>query len=162
MNAPNRAEQFLLLDGEQKLIIDEDTKIPNAATITINKEDHTLANMLRGQLLLMDNVLFAGYKVPHPLEPAVVLKVQTDGTESPVEVVRNACKQLIYTLSKMKAAFTSEVQRQQIAQDDFGSIGGGVGAAGPSGGFASGTGGGYGGMGAQYGSNGAAGSSQWY
>lgn len=25
----------------------EDTKIPNAATLTINKEDHTLANMLR-------------------------------------------------------------------------------------------------------------------
>lgn len=27
--------------------MEEDTKIPNAATVTINKEDHTLANMLR-------------------------------------------------------------------------------------------------------------------
>ncbi|KAK4046089.1 DNA-directed RNA polymerase II core subunit [Microbotryomycetes sp. JL201] len=158
MNAPNRAEQFILGDGEQKLIIDEDTKIPNAATITINKEDHTLANMLRGQLLLMNSVIFAGYKVPHPLEPAVVLKVQTDGTESPVEVVRNACKQLIYTLSKMKAAFTSEVARQQVAQDEFG--GGGAAIGGHAGsGFASGTGGGYGGMG-QY--DAGPGGSQWY
>jgi len=30
-----------------RLTVEEDTKIPNAATITINKEDHTLANMLR-------------------------------------------------------------------------------------------------------------------
>lgn len=30
-----------------RVIFDEDTKIPNAATLTINKEDHTLANMLR-------------------------------------------------------------------------------------------------------------------
>ncbi|KAK4049110.1 DNA-directed RNA polymerase II core subunit [Microbotryomycetes sp. JL221] len=125
MNAPNRAEQFVLGDGEQKIIIVEDTKIPNAATITINKEDHTLANMLRGQLLQIPSVIFAGYKVPHPLEPAVVLKVQTDGTESPVEVVRSACKQLIFTLSKLKTAFTNEVQRQQLVGDsntnnDFG------------------------------------------
>lgn len=32
---------------ECRLEVVEDTKIPNAATITINKEDHTLANMLR-------------------------------------------------------------------------------------------------------------------
>lgn len=33
--------------ASSRLTVDEDTKIPNAATITINKEDHTLANMLR-------------------------------------------------------------------------------------------------------------------
>ena len=31
----------------RRLSVEEDTKIANAATITINKEDHTLANMLR-------------------------------------------------------------------------------------------------------------------
>jgi len=30
-----------------RLTVEEDTKIPNAATVTINKEDHTLAGMLR-------------------------------------------------------------------------------------------------------------------
>jgi DNA-directed RNA polymerase II subunit RPB11 len=64
----------------------EDTKIPNAATFTINKEDHTLASMLRSQLLLNESVIFAGYKVPHPLEPKFILKIQTDGSETPVHV----------------------------------------------------------------------------
>lgn len=30
-----------------RLTVEEDTKIPNACTVRINKEDHTLANMLR-------------------------------------------------------------------------------------------------------------------
>ncbi|KAI9620007.1 hypothetical protein H4Q26_013989 [Puccinia striiformis f. sp. tritici PST-130] len=44
MNAPNRYELYTLGEGESKLLIDEDTKIPNACTVTVNKEDHTLAN----------------------------------------------------------------------------------------------------------------------
>ena len=34
-------------DDVRRLSVAEDTKIPNAATITINKEDHTLANMIK-------------------------------------------------------------------------------------------------------------------
>lgn len=37
-----------VLDLCHRLTVEEDTKIPNACTVTINKEDHTLANMLRG------------------------------------------------------------------------------------------------------------------
>ena len=43
----------------------------------IEREDHTLGNMVRCQLLEDDNVLFGGYRVPHPLEPAIQVKVQT-------------------------------------------------------------------------------------
>lgn len=35
---------------------------PNSSTFTINKEDHTLANMLRAHLLKDPCVIFAGYK----------------------------------------------------------------------------------------------------
>lgn len=35
------------LVSSHRLSVKEDTKIPDAATFTINKEDHTLANMLR-------------------------------------------------------------------------------------------------------------------
>lgn len=91
------------------MTVEEDTKIPNAATITLNKEDHTLANMLRSQLLLSSYVLFAGYKVPHPLEPAVVLKIQTDGTQTPIQAVKSACDGLILQLGQMKEQFEREV-----------------------------------------------------
>lgn len=51
-------------------------QVPNAAIYTINKEDHTLGNMIRMQLLKDPNVMFAGYKNPHPLEHKVVLRIQ--------------------------------------------------------------------------------------
>lgn len=37
--------------------------IPSTAIFTLNKEDHTLGNLLRSQLLKNSRVLFAAYKV---------------------------------------------------------------------------------------------------
>ncbi|KAL8293637.1 hypothetical protein RQP46_000338 [Phenoliferia psychrophenolica] len=122
MNAPSRFELFVLADGESKLTVDEDTKIPNAATITINKEDHTLANMLRSQLLLLPYVIFSGYRVPHPLEPRVVLKVQTDGSRTPIQAVQSACDDLIRTLASMKNQFQNEVLKAKAREDGDGGM----------------------------------------
>jgi DNA-directed RNA polymerase II subunit RPB11 len=47
MNAPPRYEAFILDDGEKKIEIEKDTKVPNAAVFTFNKEDHTLGNLLK-------------------------------------------------------------------------------------------------------------------
>jgi DNA-directed RNA polymerase II subunit RPB11 len=46
-NKPAAWELFLLADGQRKVTMTKDTKIPNAATFSIQKEDHTLANLLR-------------------------------------------------------------------------------------------------------------------
>lgn len=67
MNAPPTFESFLLHEGEKKIVKELDTKVPNAAIFTVNKEDHTLGNMIRNQLLKDPHVLFVGYKNPHPL-----------------------------------------------------------------------------------------------
>ncbi|GAA5914735.1 DNA-directed RNA polymerase II core subunit RPB11 [Sporobolomyces salmoneus] len=126
MNAPSRYEMFVLADGEPKVTVEEDTKIPNAATLTINKEDHTLANMLRSQLLLLSYVQFAGYKVPHPLESRVVLKLQTDGSQTPIQAVHDAIGQLMLLLGKAKAAFSQELIKSRAldgAEDAFGGAG---------------------------------------
>ena len=40
------------------------------------QEDHTVGNMIRHQLLKDPNVLFAGYKNPHPLEHRIILRIQ--------------------------------------------------------------------------------------
>ena len=45
MNAPPTFESFLLFD-EKKITKEQDTKVPNAAIFTINKEDHTLGRIL--------------------------------------------------------------------------------------------------------------------
>ncbi|KAF7318915.1 RNA-pol-L-2 domain-containing protein [Mycena chlorophos] len=114
MNAPNRYELFVLDDGEKALEATEDTKIPNAATFKIVKQDHTLGNMLRAQLLSDPTVLFAGYKVPHPLHPYFLLKVQTDGTIPPATALENACTRLIATISQLESRFKREFSFKDV------------------------------------------------
>ncbi|KAJ2922298.1 hypothetical protein H1R20_g14803, partial [Candolleomyces eurysporus] len=108
MNAPPRYELFVLEDGEKPVEVTEDTKIPNAATIKIVKQDHTLGNMLRAQLLATPHVLFAGYKVPHPLHPYFQIKIQTDGTITPQDALEQAASKLIGTISDLEAKFRRE------------------------------------------------------
>ncbi|KAI0278061.1 RBP11-like subunits of RNA polymerase [Russula aff. rugulosa BPL654] len=114
MNAPNRYELFVLDEGEKPVEVTEDTKIPNAATIKVVKQDHTLANMVRGQLLSMPQVLFAGYKVPHPLHPYFLVKIQTDGTITPTAALEQACTKLIGTLSSLEAKFKREFSFKDV------------------------------------------------
>jgi DNA-directed RNA polymerase II subunit RPB11 len=68
MNTPERSACFILDDDEEKIEYAADTKVSNAGTFTFNKEDHTVGNLLRMQLLRDPQVKFAGYMHPHPLE----------------------------------------------------------------------------------------------
>ncbi|CAL1699263.1 unnamed protein product [Somion occarium] len=124
MNAPNRYELYVLEEGERPVEIIEDTKIPNAATIKVVKQDHTLGNLLRAQLLAMPQVLFAGYKVPHPLQPHFLIKVQTDGTITPTALLEQACTKIIGTIASLEATFKKEFQMSNIgaavAEDAYG------------------------------------------
>eukprot|EP00980_Cylindrotheca_fusiformis_P003738 scaffold828_cov81-Cylindrotheca_fusiformis.AAC.2 len=58
MNAPERSSSFLLDEdaGEQKCVYTADTKVTNAGTFRFNKEDHTVGNLLRMQLLRDPNI----------------------------------------------------------------------------------------------------------
>lgn len=75
---------------------------------------HAHAPLSYSELLHHPHVLFAGYKVPHPLESRVVLKIQTDGQLTPSQAVSAACDSLIYTLVKVKDQFKVEVERAKL------------------------------------------------
>lgn len=109
MNAPNSFESFLLFDGESKIVMEKDTKVPNACIFTVNKEDHTLGNMIRMQLLKDPKVLFAGYKVPHPLEHKFVLRLQTSSGYTPIEALSNAINDLTSEISLLEERFKEAV-----------------------------------------------------
>ncbi len=98
----------------------EDTKVPNAATFKVFKQDHTLANLLRSYLLENKSVIFAGYKVPHPLEPYFVLKVQTNGSVSPTDALRQACNNVIMTVTSLQKKFEDQFRDKEfdIGMDD--------------------------------------------
>ena len=67
----------------------------NAGTFRLNKEDHTVGNLLRMQLLRDPSVRFAGYYHPHPLVHHINLKIQTNNsTVAPVEVLTSAIEDL--------------------------------------------------------------------
>ncbi|EJU02419.1 RBP11-like subunit of RNA polymerase [Dacryopinax primogenitus] len=128
MNALQRFELFTLNDGEKAIEVVEDTKIPNAATIVVAKQDHTLANMIRGYLLKNPKVLFAGYKAPHPLDPHFILKIQTDGTSTPLEVLQETCNALIALVGKIDAKFREQFQQKELEiglEEPFGAPGAG-------------------------------------
>ncbi|KAG8834453.1 DNA-directed RNA polymerase II core subunit [Serendipita sp. 399] len=113
-NLPDRQSLYVLQDGERGLEIIEDTKIPNAATFRVYKQDHTLANLLRAQLLEDKTVIFAGYKVPHPLEPYFLLKVQTNGTVAPSDAVKGACAAIINTVVNLQKRFEDQFRDKEF------------------------------------------------
>ncbi|XP_014254851.1 DNA-directed RNA polymerase II subunit RPB11 [Cimex lectularius] len=117
MNAPPTFDSFLLYDGEQKIVRVTDTKVPNAALFTINKEDHTLGNMIRNQLLKDPKVLFAGYKVPHPLDPKFVIRIQTTNDETPQNALKNAIADLIAELSLFEERFKEAIKDRKERLD---------------------------------------------
>ncbi|KAF8137379.1 DNA-directed RNA polymerase [Boletus edulis] len=86
--------------------------------------------MLRAQMLSMPQVLFAGYKVPHPLHPHFLLKIQTDGTITPQAALEQACTKLITTLTSLEAKFKREFSFKDVEgavpEDPYGTAGTGA------------------------------------
>ncbi|KAI9312476.1 DNA-directed RNA polymerase [Dichotomocladium elegans] len=117
MNAPDRFELFVIPEGRRKVEMEIDTKIPNAATFKIEREDHTLGNMLRSQLLKDPRVMFAGYKVPHPLEHNFLVKVQTVPGTAPGQALKDATSELISEINTLKNKFDMDVIRQRTFED---------------------------------------------
>ncbi|KAI9859625.1 MAG: DNA-directed RNA polymerase II core subunit [Trichoglossum hirsutum] len=107
-NVPDRFELFLLGPGEAKVTVEPDTRVPHCAMFHFNKEDHTLADMLRSQLLRTPNVVFAGYRVPHPLFSTFDIRIQTNGEISPKDALVEACKELINKLKVLDLQFKHE------------------------------------------------------
>lgn len=108
MNAPDRFELFLLPDGVQKVTVSPDQRMPNAAFIKFEREDHTLGNMLTAQLQQDSRVLYAAYKIEHPLFANFVMRVQTEDGYTPREALRNACQSLIGQLKVLSTKFKTE------------------------------------------------------
>lgn len=64
-----------------------------------------LLSFAYSQLLNDPQVLFAGYKVPHPLEHKFVLRVQTTPDYSPQEALSNAITDLISEVTMLETRF---------------------------------------------------------
>eukprot|EP00039_Didymoeca_costata_P019687 m.338556 g.338556 ORF g.338556 m.338556 type:complete len:130 (+) comp18460_c0_seq1:113-502(+) len=110
-NLPEPHETFLLKqDGsEKKIVMVTDVRIVNAATFTINKEDHTLGNLLATQLLQDPRVLYAGYKVPHPLENHIEIRIQVAPDYTPQAALQTAINDCISQIQQIGESFKASV-----------------------------------------------------
>ena len=70
------------------------------------------------QLLRDPQVLFAGYKVPHPLEHKFVLRVQTTPDYSPQEALSNAITDLISEISSLENGFKEALRERMEGGTD--------------------------------------------
>ncbi|KAK3011568.1 hypothetical protein RJ639_012107 [Escallonia herrerae] len=75
MNAPDRYERFVVPEGTKK------------------------------QLHRDENVLFAGYKLPHPLQYKIIVRVHTTSQSSPMQAYNQAINDLDKELDHLKIAF---------------------------------------------------------
>lgn len=73
---------------------------------------------LLSQLLRDPQVLFAGYKMPHPLEHKFVLRVQTTPDYSPQEALSNAITDLISEISCLETRFRESLRERRDAVND--------------------------------------------
>ena len=101
----------MLEPDEIKVTRVDDKRTQHSATFTILKEDHTLGNALRMQLLADDRVLFAGYKIPHPLLHELVVKVRTTGVVTPTDALIDAVDVLTADIRSLSDKFRASVQR---------------------------------------------------
>ncbi|CAM6083459.1 unnamed protein product [Calypogeia fissa] len=117
MNAPDRNERFVVPEGMKKVSYEKDTKTINAATFTIQREDHTIGNLIRMQLHNDPSVHFAAYQVPHPLQYKVVVKVRTTSESSPMDAYNLALNDLDKELVHLKGLFEKEIAQQESEDD---------------------------------------------
>lgn len=100
-------------DDENYMKIVENEKIKNSATYRIEVEDHTLGDLIRIFLLKDEEVKFAGYRVPHPLESVLEIKVQTS-EKHPNEAVRSTLRKLEKYITDLEEEFDEALKKKAV------------------------------------------------
>eukprot|EP01080_Neovahlkampfia_damariscottae_P002649 gene2649-3846_t len=109
-NIPDVVEELFDQPGDIKLTEEVSSKIKNASTFVISKEDHTLGNLIRMKLLDDKSVLFAGYRVPHPLTYSIEIKIQTKDHSTPRDAFENSLLGLQQDFQNLEQQFRRELK----------------------------------------------------
>lgn len=110
-----------------KVIAFKDEGIKNCYEFRIEHEDHTLGNLLTQQLLTESNVLFAGYRIHHPLDDFIYLRVNVaeaagditnaqELVQHSIDTITSDIKELTSQFKKELAQHTSDVHRRGYGQ----------------------------------------------
>mmetsp|Transcript_24438 Transcript_24438/g.48601 ORF Transcript_24438/g.48601 Transcript_24438/m.48601 type:complete len:123 (-) Transcript_24438:2-370(-) len=118
MNAPERSDAIVLPENVRKVTYTVDSIVRDAGEFRLEREDHTMGNLLRLELLRNENqVLFAGYIHAHPLDNHISLKVRCTPSTNPVDCMSKACNDLQATLEELQQRWAAAVEQHQGRQD---------------------------------------------
>lgn len=79
-----------------------DKKLPNTIDLEIIGESHTLGNLLSDRLLSDKRCTYAAYKVPHPLDDKVVIRVSAErGSDDVVGLVNETIKSIVNDIDEI-------------------------------------------------------------
>lgn len=97
-----------------KIVAEKDEGLSNCYQFTIQHEDHTLGNLLTQQLLTERRVLFAGYRIHHPLNDWIYMRVNvSDNISSPADLVKGTIEKLVREITDMRNKFERQVIDRQ-------------------------------------------------
>eukprot|EP00744_Colponema_vietnamica_P016929 GILI01023772.1.p1 GENE.GILI01023772.1~~GILI01023772.1.p1 ORF type:complete len:148 (+),score=44.53 GILI01023772.1:68-511(+) len=85
------------------------SKTGSVAVVTFNHEDHTVGNPLRHVLMQNPKVSTAGYSIPHPLEPKMLVHVQTE--DYAVDVVCQGLERIASLCEEISANFEEALKK---------------------------------------------------
>ena len=94
----------------EKLTKDEEIKEKNILEIKIHGEGHTLCVPLRSILFEDEDVVFAGYRIKHPLIPEPTLYIKTNGKKTPIDALKDAIKKLIERSDEFISKFAEQLE----------------------------------------------------
>jgi DNA-directed RNA polymerase II subunit RPB11 len=100
------------IEGKSMTECLEGTKMPNSMVLHLHMEDHTVGELLRIGLLTRKDVKFAGYRVLHPLDHKVEVRVQTVSDKAaPGKVICETLNELSSEVGKLLARLDAANRR---------------------------------------------------
>ena len=100
--------------GGQGKVTQQKGNIDNSYTFTIQHEDHTLGNLLTQELLTEDRVLFAGYRIHHPMDDWIYVRVNvSDEIESSADLIRDTIERLGKQIDNLQKSFEDQAAQRE-------------------------------------------------
>jgi DNA-directed RNA polymerase II subunit RPB11 len=101
--------QVYKFEADYKIKIEE--KENNFVQFELLKEDHTIGNAIQTELLENKNVIFSGYRIPHPLKPYLHIKIKTTAQSTPQNELQKSITSLQKKIETIKKSFKNEMSK---------------------------------------------------
>ncbi|GFE53037.1 DNA-directed RNA polymerase II RPB11A [Babesia ovis] len=111
INRPETADMMELGQGVKKVEWVTDSRSPLCGTFIVYLEDHTFGTLIRSRLSKDERVAFVGYRVPHPLENKLEIRLRCK-VDSPFTVMLNAISSARVNVSHLKKVYLSALREK--------------------------------------------------